>query len=99
MPYADVTYYKNVYKGNIVPDSDIEKYLQRASDSVDIVTFMRLKDLSLGEFQETRVKMAVCYQADYLYQYENFLDLGAKGYSIGDVSVSLPYRLQKCCLL
>lgn len=89
MPYADVTFYKNIYKGNVVPDEQLPKYLERASDSIDVITYQRLGGRSLSTFQEKQVRMAVCYQVDYLFQYETILELNPTSYSIGDVSVAM----------
>lgn len=69
MAYADVTFYKTKYYGDTVPDESLEKYLDKASDRIDMITFDRLVDgLPDDERAQTKVKKAVCAVADCLYQ-------------------------------
>lgn len=69
MAYADVTFYKTKYYGDTVPDESIEKYLEKASDRIDMITFDRLVDgFPDDERAQTKVKKAVCAVADCLYQ-------------------------------
>lgn len=43
MPYITPDYYKNVYKGAQAPsDTDLERYIERASDVIDEVTEYKL---------------------------------------------------------
>lgn len=69
MAYTDIEFYKTKYYGDIVPDESIEKYLEKASDRIDMITFDRLVDgFPDDERAQTKVKKAVCAVADCLYQ-------------------------------
>ena len=69
MAYADVTFYKTKYYGDTVPDESLDKYLDKASDRIDMITFDRLVDgLPDDERAQTKIKKAVCAVADCLYQ-------------------------------
>lgn len=91
MSYVTVEYYKDTYHGNSIPDEQLQGFLERASMNVDTLTRMKIKRLGgfsqLSEFEQIRVQLAVCSQADYLYSKSTME--GVSSYSIGDVSVSL----------
>ena len=71
MAYADFDFYINRYYGSELTEADAPKWLERASDAVDSVTFHRLeKGMPGEESQITRVKKAVCALADVLYRVE-----------------------------
>lgn len=90
--YADSDYYKNTYKGIIIPDAELPNKLETASDDIDNLTYNRITALgfeNLTEFQQDKIKKAVCIQADYLYQYGDYLNLPVDGYTAGSISLSL----------
>lgn len=69
MAYADYEFYKTSFFGNVVPESDFNRFSERASDFIDTLTFDRLVDgLPGDERQQKRIKKAVCAAADILYQ-------------------------------
>lgn len=69
MAYADIVFYKTKYYGDTVPDESLERYLEKASDRIDEITFDRLVDgFPDNKRAQTKVKKAVCEVADYLYQ-------------------------------
>nr|DAM04395.1 MAG TPA: Head Tail Connector Protein [Caudoviricetes sp.] len=69
MAYADYEFYKTSFFGNVVPESDFNRFSERASDFIDTLTFGRLVDgLPGDERQQKRIKKAVCAAADILYQ-------------------------------
>jgi hypothetical protein len=87
--YVDSVYYKETYRGNTIPDAELDSYLQKASDQIDIATYFRIQQLgSLTEFQQKQIKTAVCSQADSLYEYQGIPD-GVKSYSLDGMSVTL----------
>ena len=102
MSYATVAYYKNLYHGNSIPDESLQCFLDLASMDVDTLTRMKIKLLGgfdqLSEFEKTRVQLAVCAQANYLYSKAQVE--GVSSYSIGDVSVSLekPAEYSTACV-
>ena len=87
--YVDSGYYKDSFGGKI-PPGKVNSCLAEAHDDVDAMTYYRIHKIGFGSltpFQQERVRRAVCYQAEHIYQRE--LARGMSGYSIGDVSVSL----------
>ena len=91
MRYVTAEYYKDTYHGNSIPDECLQDMLNRASMDVDMITRMKIQKRGgfdkLSDFEKVRVQLAVCSQAEYLYQKAS-MD-GVSSYSIGDVSVSL----------
>lgn len=90
--YVDNTYYYNIYNGTISA-SDLSKYLKLASEKIDEVTFNRIVRIgfnNLTDFQKEKVKEAVCYQADYIYEngYDEENMRGISSYSVLDISVT-----------
>jgi hypothetical protein len=87
--YADTTYYKDDYKGTI-PDAVLDSYLQKASDSIDQLTFHRIQAIgwdNLSVFQQNCIKKAVCSQADHLYNTADMPE-NVTSYSINGTSMS-----------
>lgn len=69
MAYADYQFYTEKYYGDTVPESDFPKYVERASDRIDAITFDRLVNGFPDEERAvTKVKKSVCAVADALYQ-------------------------------
>lgn len=93
MPYADVTYYAQTYKGTMIPEAEREKLLNIASMDIDSLTYNRIGGAVglalLSPFQQSIVKESVCLHAEFIYQYGEFLDSPISGYSAGSTSVSL----------
>lgn len=90
--YVDAVYYKNTYKGMIVPDEVLDIRLVSASDQIDILTYNRINAAGfdkLTPFQQDKIKKAVCIQADFLHQYGDYVDLPVSSFSAGDISVNL----------
>lgn len=71
MAYADYEFYKNVYFGSAVPESDFARMAERASDWVDVMTFDRLTDgLPENASAQKRIKKAVCELAEIFEKLE-----------------------------
>ena len=69
MAYIDYEFYKNNFYGNDVPEEELPKYADRASDRIDRFTFDRLADgLPLDERTRIKIQKAVCAVADALYK-------------------------------
>lgn len=91
MAYADAEYYRNTYGGTAIPNEELTRQLEKASDQIDSMTFNRIVSAGidgLTEFQRSRVKKAVCAHADFQYQYGPYLDMPVIGYSAGSISLS-----------
>lgn len=92
MAYVDEAFYKSEYNGSIISDSDLSQKLNRASDQIDSLTYNRIISIgfnNLTPFQQDRIKKAVCYHADFIAQYGDYLDMPLSGYSAGSISISL----------
>lgn len=89
--YVTAEWYKNTYQGSSIPDDKLQSTLDRASMDVDNLTRMKIKKLGgfsqLSEFEQVRVRLAVCSQADHLH-FKSSLD-GISSYSVGDISISV----------
>lgn len=101
--YVTAEWYKETYDGNSIPDEKLQGMLDRASMDVDNLTRMKIKKLGgfsqLSEFEQLRVQLAVCSQADHLHVKSSLG--GVSSYSIGDVSVSMDESLDtynKACV-
>lgn len=69
MAYADYDFYKNSYCGDVLTEDNAKKWLTRASDEVDAVTFHRLASgFPTVESHAVRVRKAVCAVAETLYR-------------------------------
>lgn len=69
MAYTNYEFYTTKYYGDTVPESEFPKYVDRASDRIDEITFDRLVDgLPEDERANTKVQKAVCAVAETLYQ-------------------------------
>lgn len=89
--YADLMYYKEEYKGSVIPDKDIEKALKKASRHIDALTYNRIVGkgiLNLTPLQQGIVKEACCEMADFEYENADALDCILQSYSINGVAMS-----------
>ncbi len=92
--YVDKKYYSDEFKGNEVPIDEIEKYLRLAQEKIDSITFNRIVAIgfnNLTKFQQEKIRDAICYQAEYIYEngYNNEDNRDASSYSVLDISVSV----------
>ena len=70
MAYADYKFYTESF-GNVVPETDFSRLVEKASDFVDTMTFDRLVEgLPTNERSQKRIKKAVCSLAELMYQIE-----------------------------
>ncbi len=91
--YVNEKYYSDEFGGEKLPDDNIEKYLKLAQEKIDSITFNRIVVIgfsNLTEFQKEKVKEAICYQAEYIYEngYNNENNRDISSYSVLDISVS-----------
>lgn len=92
MAYTDSGYYTDTFCGDVIPTDQQLKYLQRASDDIDSMTYNRIVQKGIDKLtvlQQVQIQKAVCYQAEYLYQYGDMAMLGVSSYNINGVSVSM----------
>lgn len=91
MPYADMTYYKNVYGGTDIPDEDIEKALRNASRHIDALTYNRIVGRginTLTEYQKDIVREVCCDLAEFEYENADVINSVLQSYSINGVSMN-----------
>ncbi len=68
MAYADKKFYKVKYYGDCIDETELEKWLSRASDELDTLTFGRLiEHFPTIEIHTEKVQKAVCAIAEALY--------------------------------
>ena len=92
MSYVDLDYYKNTFKGTIISDEQIDTQLDLASDTIDSLTFNNIIAVGfdlLTSFQQDKVKKAVCCEAEFLYQYGDYINLPLNSFSAGSISLNL----------
>lgn len=71
MAYADFDFYKSAYFGDVLTAETAPRWLERASDESDVLTFRRLAaGLPESEADAVRVKKAVCAVAEVLFRVE-----------------------------
>lgn len=92
--YVDKKYYSDEFKGNEVPIDEIEKYLRLAQEKIDSITYNRIVAIgfnNLTNFQQEKIRDAICYQAEYIYVngYNNEDNRDVFSYSVLDISVSV----------
>lgn len=89
-PYADKTYYTDVFGGTQIPPDEQEKLLLRASYDVDALTLGRTAAdgfEALSERGKDLVRRAVCTQAEFHHAYGVYLDSPLTSYGINGVSI------------
>lgn len=89
MAYVDIDFY-NSYSGSI--KENIESKLERASEQIDSMTFNRIVATgfdNLTEFQQDKIKKAVCLHVNFLEQYGEYLNNPLSSFSAGSISVTL----------
>lgn len=76
--YADYSFYTDTFYGDTLTESNANKWLDRASDFVDVLTFNRLETAFPTEERHiVRVKKAVCAIADALFLIDTQRKAGA----------------------
>ena len=89
VPYVTPEYYKETYKGSMVPDDDLEKALRQASRHIDSLTYNRIVGRgfsNLTEFQQEVIREVVCLQSDFEYENADEINTILSSYSINGVS-------------
>lgn len=86
MIVVDSSFYYTNYNGNLIPEEEIERELERAT--WDIFNVINKID-GLTQFQENAVKMAICAQADVNKANNNAGINGLASFSLGDMSITI----------
>ena len=89
VPYVTPDYYKEIYKGSMVPEDELERALRQASRHIDSLTYNRIVGRgfsNLTEFQKEVIQEAVCLQADFEHENADEISTILSSYSINGVS-------------
>ena len=91
MSYVDYEYYSKTYGGNAITADNAPRALQKASDTVDVLTYCRIVERGvdgLTPFQKGIVQHVVCALAEWQEMNADMLDAPYNSYSINGVSVT-----------
>ena len=89
VPYVTPEYYKETYKGSMVPEEGLEKALRQASRHIDSLTYNRIVGQgfsNLTEFQQDVIREVICLQADFEHENADEINTILSSYSINGVS-------------
>ena len=89
-PYIAPEYYRDVYKGETIPQDQEEKYLLQAYRHIDTLTYNRVVECgfsTLSEFQKKVLAGVICKQAEFEYENREIFDMILQSYSINGVSM------------
>lgn len=92
MSYVDYEYYSKTYGGKIITAEDAPRALQKASDTVDALTYCRIVERGVDgitPFQKGIVQRVVCALAEWQENNADLLDAPYNSYAINGVSVSV----------
>lgn len=90
-PYVTTSYYLDSYKGDAIPEEQLEKALRQASRHVDSLTYNRIVGRGfslLTDFQQEIIREVVCQQADFEHENADEINSILSSYSINGVSAS-----------
>ena len=83
-PYVTYEYYCDVYKGTVIPMSELDKALKQASRHLDSLTYNRIVGRgfsNLTAFQQDVIQEVVCQQADFEYENADEINTILSSYS------------------
>lgn len=98
--YADVTYYKETYKGTSIPDDAIERALRQAERHIDTLTYNRIVGTGferLTTFQQDIIREVCCGLADFEYENADELNCILQNYAINGVSMTFGSSWNMVC--
>lgn len=88
-PYVTKEHYGGIYGGCIIPETELEKALRRASRHIDSLTYNRIVGSgfeNLTPFQQEIIREVICQQADFEYENMDEINTILQSYSINGVS-------------
>ncbi len=88
-PYVTPEYYREIYRGSVIPEESLEKALLQASRHIDSLTYNRIVGrgfFNLADFQQELIREVVCQQAEFEYENADEIDTILQSYSINGVS-------------
>lgn len=88
--YVIPEYYRDTYKGSIIPADDIERILRQASRHIDSLTYNRIVGRgfsNLTPFQQDVIQEVVCQQAEFEWENADEISTVLSSYSLNGASV------------
>ena len=88
-PYVTKEYYRDEYKGSLIPEEKIEKAIRQASRHIDSLTYNRIVGQGFSDltsFQQELIKEVVCQQAEFEYENADEIESVLSSYSINGTS-------------
>lgn len=74
MAYADYEFYKKQYYGDSIAEATFDKWIDKASRQLDVLTSRRLLSVYPDdEYADQQVKLCVCEIADKLYEVDLYI--------------------------
>ena len=89
-PYATPEYYREAYKGSMIPEKELEAALRQASRHIDSLTYNRIVGRgfsNLAAFQQDLIQEVVCQQADFEFENADEINTILSSYSLNGASV------------
>lgn len=90
-PYADSTYYFNIFKGTSLNEENVDKYLKKASRDIDVLTYNRIVKKGfehLTQYQKDVIQEVCCEHASFLFDNEDMVKTYLASYGINGVNMS-----------
>lgn len=92
--YVNKEYYYDTFKGKVIDQDSIDRYLELAQEKIDSITFNRIVAIGfdkLTPFQKEKISKAICYQAEHIFEYgyNDAEKQDVSSYSVLDISVSV----------
>ena len=88
MVYVDEEYYNN-FSGTITEKLSIK--LEKATDQINSLTYNRISGIgfdNLTEFQQDKIRKAICVHADFIEQYGEYINMPLSGFTAGSISLN-----------
>jgi hypothetical protein len=82
MAYATYSDYTNTFKGNVIPSSDFDRAILRATEYIDLIT----QNKAATSTYTAKLTLASCAVAEMLYQYGD--SFGKRSESVSGQSVT-----------
>lgn len=95
--YVDFDFYKYTHLGEL-NEVDFLKLSDEAQEKIDEITFNRIVKIGferLTQFQQEKIRKAMCYQIDYISKNGNDDSDDISSYSVLDISVTVDKTSKK----
>lgn len=83
-----MTYYENNGYYTIEDKKELKRYIRKAIDIVNILTFEQANSENLTAYQLQKVEECICELADYVYINSDYFDSAVSSFSLNGASVT-----------